>query len=168
MSGRGIGIVVGLWLALAMPAMAQSNQLLTGWRLSDMRMAFANLGMADLGTGRSDSGAVLLRTTTPGGLNMLVYGTACQDPGERQFCYGAEFSVEFTLASDEAVLDALTSIDYAAVSFTRSEPGILRVSRYIILDDGITRGNLEANLSVFTGIADEVMTRLSGGGGSRK
>ena len=54
----------------------------------------------------------------------------------------------------------LKQFDFAAVSITNGGESDLLVSRYLIFDHGLHRENLQINISVFTGIAEDIWGQL--------
>ena len=55
----------------------------------------------------------------------------------------------------------MKEIDRLAVAVRNGGDNSLDVSRYVIFDDGITRKNLEVNISVFIGLSYDIW---NGGG----
>jgi hypothetical protein len=101
-----------------------------------------------------------LEAKTESGLNLGVYGIECDSKEPTQRCRGAEIVASFELGSGEKVADAMELIDYAAVADIDGGNGRLRLTRYVIFDEGITPGNFRTNLTVFISIADKVWDLL--------
>jgi len=144
--------------AAATPAAAQGN-LLNDWGIDDMKQAFANVGVTVTDSGAHDSGALYVSGKTAEGMKFLAYGTVCSGTPKR--CKGLNLSAGFTLESDAEVDRREKEIDRMAVGVRNGGSNSLDVNRYIIFDDGITRKNLEMNISVFLGISEDIW---SGGG----
>lgn len=150
-----------LALALAMPgaALAQST-LLSDWAVPDMKAALTAAGATVTKDGVLADGAPYVGATTANGLKFVVYGTVCSGTPKR--CKGANLSTSFTLDSDAEVDAREKEIDRSAVNVRNGGDKSLEVSRYLIFDEGLTRGNLRTNIEVFIEIAEEIWN----GGGS--
>lgn len=147
--------------AATTPAAAQSN-LLNDWGIDDMKQAFANLGVTVTDSGTLDNAekpAIYVYGKTAEGMNFLAFGTACSDMPRR--CKGLNLSASFTQDSNAEVDRRVKEIDRMAVSARNGGDNSLDINRYVIFDDGITRKNLEMNISVFIGISEDIW---NGGG----
>lgn len=144
--------------AAATPAAAQGN-LLTDWGIDDVKQAFANVGVTVTDSGTEESGALYVYGKTAEGMKFLAYGTVCSGTPKR--CKGLNLSAGFTLDSSAEVDRRVKEIDRMAVGVRNGGENSLDVNRYVIFDDGITRKNLEMNISVFLGISDDIW---NGGG----
>ena len=144
--------------AAATPAAAQGN-LLNDWGIDDVKQAFANVGVTVTDSGTEESGALYVYGKTAEGMKFLAYGTVCSGTPKR--CKGLNLSAGFTLDSSAEVDRRAKEIDRMAVGVRNGGENSLDVNRYIIFDDGITRKNLEMNISVFVGISDDIW---NGGG----
>jgi hypothetical protein len=110
--------------------------------------------------GETEDKTHYLQAEAESGLNFTIYGIECDSKEATQRCRGAEIVSSFDLASEEKVTKAMELIDYAAVADIDGGDGRLRLSRYVIFDEGITPGNLRTNLKVFISIADDVWDML--------
>lgn len=96
-----------------------------------------------------------LRAETPNGLTYYMEGTACDDGG----CRGIIMSSRFQ-ANEAVPLDKVNeaNLERAAVSVWRLEDSV-GVSRYVILDGGMSEANIRINLDNFLaivpGVADD-------------
>ena len=144
--------------AAATPAAAQST-LLKDWAIDDVKQAFANIGVTVTDSGAEESGALYVYGKSAEGMKFLAYGTVCEGTPKR--CKGLNLSAGFTLDNNAEVDRRVKEIDRMAVSVRNGGDNSLDVSRYIIFDDGITRKNLEMNISVFIGISEDIW---NGGG----
>jgi hypothetical protein len=94
------------------------------------------------------------------GLVFGVYGFQCDNKEATQRCTGADFIASFTLKDPATINDVLDDIDYAALADYKGDDGKFKVSRYVIFDNGITRGNLRTNIEVFMNISNEIWDKL--------
>lgn len=153
-----MGCALALNLALAGAAGAQTY--LTDWGVADMRAALAAAGATVTADGLHDDGNPYVSAKTAGGLKFTASGRVCSGAPPARRCKGALLETRFTLASDAEVETWIKQLDFAAVSITNGGEGDLLVSRYLILDYGVNRQNLEINVSVFTGIAEDIWSKL--------
>jgi hypothetical protein len=144
--------------AAATPAAAQGN-LLNDWGIDDVKQAFANLGVTVTDSGTEESGALYVYGKSAEGMKFLAYGTVCTGTPKR--CKGLNLSAGFTQDSNAEVDRRVKEIDRMAVSARNGGDNSLDINRYVIFDDGITRKNLEMNISVFIGISEDIW---NGGG----
>lgn len=156
---KSLAVAGALMVATAAtPAAAQGN-LLNDWGIDDVKQAFANVGATVTDSGTEDSGALFVSGKTADGMKFLAYGTVCSGTPKR--CKGLNLSAGFTLGSSAEVDRRAREIDRMAVGVRNGGDNSLDVNRYIIFDDGITRKNLEMNISVFIGISEDIW---NGGG----
>jgi hypothetical protein len=101
-----------------------------------------------------------LEAKTESGLIYAVYGSECDSQEATQRCRGAEMIASFSLADKSEIDVALDLIDYAAIADYKGTDGNVKVSRYVIFDNGITPANFKANIEVFISIADKVWDKL--------
>ncbi|MCZ4298671.1 YbjN domain-containing protein [Henriciella marina] len=96
-----------------------------------------------------------LRAETPNGLTYYMEGTACDEGA----CRGIIMSSRFE-ATDAVTLDKVNkaNLERAAVSVWRLQDSV-GVSRYVILDGGMSEANIRINLDNFLaivpGVADD-------------
>lgn len=149
-----------LALALSVPgAAAAQSGTLSDWGVADMKQAMVAAGATVTKEGVLDGGAPYIGGTSADGMKFLIYGTVCS--GTPMRCKGANMTASFTLDSDAEVDAREKKIDRSAVSVRNAGENSLEVSRYLIFDDGITRGNLKVNIAVFIEVAEEIW---NGGG----
>ncbi|MEQ1610111.1 MAG: hypothetical protein ABL956_14245 [Hyphomonadaceae bacterium] len=146
--------------ALGAPAFAQSA-IMTDFSMGEMRTVLTEAGIEVTSEDVSDDGIPHLVAKDANGLVFSVYGNECDSKAPPQRCRGAEFVATFTLDDADDVSDVLAEIDYAAVQDYAGDDGQLHLSRYVIFDEGITTGNLKANIKVFLSISKEVWDQLS-------
>jgi hypothetical protein len=157
---KALAVAGALMMAgAASPAAAQGN-LLNDWGIDDIKQAFSNIGVTvtDSGT-EQESGSLYVYGKTAEGMKFLAYGTVCSGAPKR--CKGLNLSAGFTLDNNAEVDRRVKEIDRMAVGVRNGGDNSLDVNRYIIFDDGITRKNLEMNISVFIGISEDIW---NGGG----
>ncbi len=150
--------VLALGLAFAGPANAQTY--LADWGVADMRAALTAVNATVTGDGALSDGSPYVSAKSPGGLKFTVSGRVCEGPAGAKRCKGALLETRFTLDSDAQVETRLKQFDFAAVSITNGGESDLLVSRYLIFDHGLHRENLQINISVFTGIAEDIWGQL--------
>lgn len=150
--------VLALGLAFAGPANAQTY--LTDWSVAEMRAALTAANATVTGDGALSDGSPYVSAKSPGGLKFTVSGRVCEGPASAKRCKGALLETRFTLDSDAQVEARLKQFDFAAVSITNGGEADLLVSRYLIFDHGLHRENLQINISVFTGIAEDIWGQL--------
>jgi hypothetical protein len=82
---------------------------------------------------------------------MGFQGTVCDDKTRNARCVGVEMYAPLKPAADgAALLEAMNQFnaDYYVGKVMQNDDGIA-ITRYMIMDDGITRRNLEANVLAF-------------------
>jgi hypothetical protein len=92
-------------------------------------------------------------------MKISAYGVECSGTPLR--CRGLNLNAVFALDSNAEVERRVKEIDRLAVAVRNGGDNSLDVSRYVIFDDGITRKNLEVNISVFIGLSYDIW---NGGG----
>ncbi|MEZ6001815.1 hypothetical protein [Hyphomonas sp.] len=134
--------------------------LIRNVQLDDLRLIIDEMGGTFLAAGQNDSGAPFVFARLPDGLTLGIY-SICADQAATD-CRGVEFMAAFgSILSYEQV----TEIDraFSAVSVYKADPDTVNVSRYVILDQGITWGNLIENAAVFDALCSKVAERLAYG-----
>lgn len=168
--GKGLIISAGAALAgvFATTAVAVSptSPYLPSWGADDMKAAIAGSGSSVLRTDVTAEGDPYIAAKSPSGVRYTVTGRLCDfataaKTGPKR-CRGAVLMTRFTLASDEAVDAAVKkwARDYAAVSIGNGGDNNVLVMRYVIFDHGLHRDNLKVNISVFTGVAEEIWAAI--------
>ena len=109
-------------------------------------------------TGVNDRQAPYVFAKTKHGTPFAIY-TACANPDGTD-CRGLEFLAGVW---SEKSVDEVSQVNqaYAAVSVYKSDPEMVHVSRYVILDHGVTWANLLENATVFEALCEHVMEDLS-------
>ncbi|MFZ5669403.1 MAG: hypothetical protein ACOY4K_07900 [Pseudomonadota bacterium] len=152
---RALAAAGALLFAGALPASSQAqSNLLTDWSVPDMRQALVAAGATVTKETTLKDGAPYLAAQTKDGLKFGVYGTVCS--GEPKRCKGANLTATYTYDSDAAVDEREKLIDRSAVGARNAGDNVLEVSRYLIFDEGVTRGNLRVNIEVFMDVATDI------------
>ncbi|HAE28773.1 MULTISPECIES: hypothetical protein [Hyphomonas] len=129
-------------------------------QLDDLRLIVDEMGGTFLAAGQNDMGAPFVFARLPDGLTLGIY-SVCADEAASD-CRGVEFMAAFgSVQSYEQV----TEVDraFSAVSVYKADQDTVNVSRYVILDRGITWGNLIENAAVFDALCSKVAERLAYG-----
>src|SRR5262249_25242090 len=108
----------------------------------------------------TSDGIHYLQGKTESGLIFAAYGMECDSKEATQRCTGAEFIASFTLADKTKIDQALDLIDFAAGNDYKGTDGNLKLSRYVLFDNGITAANLKVNIEVFLNLANQAWDKL--------
>ncbi len=149
-----------LALGLSFAGAANAQTYLVDWGVADMRAALTAANATVTGDGALPNGNPYVSAKSPGGLKFTVSGRVCDGATGAKRCKGALLETRFTLDSEAQVEARLKQFDFAAVSITNGGEGDLLVSRYLIFDHGLHRENLQINISVFTGVAEDIWGQL--------
>jgi hypothetical protein len=148
-------------LALAgAPASAQAVML--NFSFAEMRQQLTDQGVTITKEADTEEKTHYIQGKDENGLIFAVYGMECdsETPTPTMRCTGAEMIASFTLADKSKINEALDMIDYAAVSDYKGTDGNVKISRYVIFDNGITPANLKVNIEVFLDLANNVWDAL--------
>jgi len=147
--------------AFGAPAFAQSIMKDFSW--PEMR---AEIAVAGAEVTRDDITGDLryLAGKDDTGLVFAVYGFQCDSKETSQRCTGADFVSSFTFKDPATVNDALAQIDYASLADYKGDDERLKIARYVIFDNGITRENLQANIEVFLRLSNKIWDDLDDDG----
>lgn len=149
-----------LALSLSFAGVANAQPMLSDWGVADMRAALTAAGETVISDGKLDDGSPYISAKTPGGVKFKVSGRVCTGAVSAKRCKGALLETRFNLDSEAKVESWIKQLDYAAVSISNGGDTDLLVSRYLIFDHGIHPENLQINISVFTGVAEEIWGKL--------
>lgn len=150
------------WLALAVfgliaaPANAQSQ--MSDFSFSELKSIYEELDATVQDEARSSTDTPYLDGESAEGLFFTAFGFECKKESEER-CRGLELEAEFQLkpgfdtAKVEAVVSYLAVEDYV-------DGDVLKVSRYVILDGGVSRANVVANIRVFLTLANNTWDKL--------
>ena len=146
---------MAIGLATAVSAQGASgiddSRLVNSVTLSDMEAIVASLDHSVLD---SDTEEGLLIARDEDGQTYILDGTACDEAGA---CQGINMFMSYDM-TDGISLESLNtaSLSYAAVSVWQSGQSV-GVSRYVILDGGMTIANIKVNIETLTAVAGKVM-----------
>lgn len=153
---------LALIAAFALPAFADDSRLVTSIKLQDLQTILVEEGHTITSTG--DDGAVSVRATDTNntGLIFNVIGTACDLEGYGPGCLGINMQVRYDADGQETlerINDAnlmwpATSTWYSATGFDGGAPTV-GITRYVILDGGMTIRNIKDNLANLLAIAPQ-------------
>ncbi|ATQ41858.1 hypothetical protein [Caulobacter mirabilis] len=161
------GLAIAGALAVIQGAAAQpTSPYLSAWGVEDMKAAVTGSGAAVTRADVTAEGDPYIAAKSPSGVKFTVTGRLCDfAAGVRtgpKRCRGAVLTTRFSLASDAAVDAAVKkwAREYAAVSVSNGGDNNVLVMRYLIFDHGLHRDNLKVNISVFTGVAEEIWAAI--------
>lgn len=134
-------------------------EILYGANMEILKSVVASIGDNVVGNQFLEDGAPLVQGSTPEGLPYYLYGTSCSENGS---CLGVEIVTAFQFPGPAFPLDLVNSLNnaYTAVSVSLGQQGKIFITRYVILDYGVARENLELNLQVLQQIAMEIYASL--------
>ncbi|HEY2660773.1 MAG TPA: YbjN domain-containing protein [Caulobacteraceae bacterium] len=139
--------------AAAAPALAQpaaEPTTVIRWDTGQLVNVLQSLGTTEIRTGDS-GGKPALTARTRDGLSVGLYGKGCDPatPPAAPVCHGIEGVISFDASQkpERATLVEHLNHDYALGKFMSEPDGTIRVSRYFLLDGGISEDNLRAELN---------------------
>lgn len=159
-----LAAVVGLAGAsiVAPPAQAQgysAERVVTSVDIEDLKAVVTSLEHT-IAQERT-FGEVSLTATDAGGTSYILIGTACGDSGASG-CQGVMMQVRFD-PEESVTADSLAraNLSQAAVNTWRDPSnGAIGVTRYVVLDHGITMANLRENVNVLLSLTPGVLDIL--------
>lgn len=157
---RAVVLAGALSLGLSFSGAARAQTYLADWSVADMRSVLTAAGATVLSDGALNDGNPYVSAKSASGLKFTVTGRVCTGAASTKRCKGVLMETRFTLSNDAEVEAKIKDLDYAAVSIANGGEGDLLVSRYMILDYGVHRQNLEINVNVFTGVAEDIWGKL--------
>lgn len=137
------------------PAQPPPMQLISSWSPADMKGIVVGMGLSLGREARLDNGDPLLVVKAANGAGFVVQGAACTGAGATSRCQGANLVAFVPYETPAKAQAALARLTYPAVTVSLDDPKSLALSRYLVLDEGISRKNLEANIRLFLAILDE-------------
>ncbi len=154
---------LGILAALAGSAFADDNRLVKTVSLQDLQTILIEEGHTITSTG--DDGAISVRATDTAGSGLIfnVLGTACDLEGYDPGCLGINMQVRYDADGQETLerineanlMWAATSTWYSATGTDGNSPTV-GITRYVILDGGMTIRNIKDNLVNLLAIAPQV------------
>ena len=161
-------VSAGICLALAPgsvadPAIADAVELqpiriIKTMTMGDLRSMLEDAGARFVAAGRTGDGAPFVFGEFDDGLTFGAYAV-CAGP-EGTDCRGLELMAVYGSTASEQVISGIDQ-DYPAISVYKSDSQKVRVSRYVILDHGISWDNLVENANVFHLLCDKISERLA-------
>ena len=148
-----LAILSAAAFSVCLAASAQSSNLVTSVTEDDLTRIAEDAGHEVIGYG--EAGDVFVRAQTEDGTVYYMTGTACSPEGA---CQGINMSARFE-ANDLVTFEKINDINIrrAAVSVWLMDGTTLGISRYVILDDGMTEANIHTNLDNFIAIVPGVI-----------
>jgi hypothetical protein len=153
---------VAVLAAFALPALADDNQLVKTVNLQQLQTILVEEGYQINSTG--DDGEVSVRATDVNdtGLIFNLLGTACDVEGYDPGCLGINMQVRYD-ADGQETLERINDVNlmWAATSAWYSAGGVdgmtptVGITRYVILDGGMTIRNIKDNLLNLLAIAPQ-------------
>jgi len=148
--------------AFAMPALADDNQIVKTVNLQQLQTILIEEGYTINSSG--DDGDVSVRATDTNGTGLIfnVLGTACDVEGYDPGCLGINMQVRYDADGQETLelinganlMWAATSAWYSAGGVDGETPTV-GITRYVILDGGMTIRNIKDNLLNLLAIAPQ-------------
>jgi hypothetical protein len=140
------------------PSLRNPDMLIGSVGIGDLQLLMDDMGAYFSMAGKNDRQAPFVAGTSKSGVSFAIY-TACAG-ADGTDCRGLEFiaAIQSTRPTEQ-----ISEIDrgYAAVSVYKSGPSTVHVSRYVILDHGVTWANLLENAAVFEVLTDKVVAELA-------
>lgn len=159
---RRIIASMAILAAAAMPALADDNAVVKTVNLQQLQTILTEEGYAINSSG--DDGAVSVRATDTNGTGLIfnVLGTACDVEGYDPGCLGINMQVRYDadgqetleLINEANLMWAATSAWYSAGGTDGNSPTV-GITRYVILDGGMTIRNIKDNLVNLLAIAPQ-------------
>jgi Putative bacterial sensory transduction regulator len=147
------GLVSGV---AAPPAHAQ---MMSEFSPDQVRQAFSQAGLTDVSTGARGANVTIMGRDRAG-LTLVAVVMACAD-GRR--CLGLEMQYVFSLPPGKtATLNSVNAFNrkYNFAKAHVSSEGMVRLTRYLISDYGISYGNLVSNIRNFVAMPSRLMNEV--------
>ena len=150
---------IALISAAALPAQADDSRLVYSVKTPDIEAMLTEEGYTILNTG--GDGPVSVRARTEDGLIFNMIGTACETD-HTDGCLGLNMQVRYTTDTQDRLFRinnanlmwSAVSIWYTQTGFDGETPTV-GISRYVILDNGVTAANIKDNLYNLLAIAPQ-------------
>lgn len=156
---------LAMCLAMPLAAIAQSpgarspDMMIGSVSVGDLHMILDGMGATLTLTGESDLKAPYVFAISKDGMSFGIF-TACANPDGTD-CRGVEFLAVFDSERSAADISAIDQ-SYAAVSVFKTDQNTVHVSRYVILDRGVSWANLLENAEVFEVLSAKISTEVNG------
>lgn len=140
-------------------APAAQAQMLSEFKAEDVGRAFSQAGLTDVSYGRRGSNVTVVGRDRSG-LTLVAVLMACSDNVR---CLGLEMQYVFSLppgktATLNSVNDFNRKYNFAKAHISRD--GMVRLTRYMISDYGITIGNLISNVRNFIAMPARLLNEV--------
>ncbi len=166
---RFLFAVLGLAILSATPAVAQTISANTSLARDERSVGYVNVedlkavvvasGHTIMTVGKF--GVTSVRAKTADGLIFDLIGTACGD-GDKTECQGISMQVRYDI--DERLtyekLNRANMRYWAASVWIDYEAETLAITRYVILDDGVTMANVKSNLLNLLAVNENIQKEI--------
>jgi hypothetical protein len=115
-------------------------------------------------TGPEDDGGPNIRLSSTKGREFGAFGVSCSGDGVARKCDGIQFVASFDAPADAdetAIYLDEVNATFSVAKMVQLE-NRLSLSRYLIMDNGISRGNLLVNLQIFDEVLGYVVEAFPG------
>jgi hypothetical protein len=143
-------------------ALAQEADVMFDWSQGDMTSALADLGAVP--TAEGGPGEYPYLAVSRFEFPFEVRSAVCKSAASEIRCRGAEFSTVIELGDRTAATRAALNFFVSPVTLSVTDEGALLISRYVIFDSGITRGNLKSNAELFMSATRSIYRALKANG----
>jgi hypothetical protein len=133
-------------------------QIVRSITMDDLRFLLDDMGAGFIAAGRTGDGAPFVFGEFDDGLTFGAYAVCAGTNGDD--CRGLELMAVYGSSASSDVISGIDR-DYPAISLYKSDSQKVRVSRYVILDHGISWDNLLENANVFRMLCGKVSERLA-------
>ncbi len=159
---RQILTTLAVMAAFALPALADDATIVKSVTLQDLQRILVEEGFTINSTGNDGAVSVNATDTVGGGLIFNVLGTACDLDGYDPGCLGINMQVRYDADGEETLerindanlMWAATTAWYSAGGVDGQTPTV-GITRYVILDGGMTNKNIKDNLLNLLAIAPQ-------------
>lgn len=166
---RFLMVALALTLVGATPAMAQSLSANTALARDERSVEFVtveDLKAIIVATGHTvlsvgEFGPTSVKAKTAEGLIFHLIGTACSEPGVPG-CLGISIQVRYDIDSRLTYekINRVNTRYWAATVWIDHDKKVLAITRYVILDYGVTMRNVKTNLTNLLAINKEVQKEV--------
>jgi hypothetical protein len=149
----------------AVATAAEGGGLVDRYDAAAIESVATELGLAVVSrTGPEEDGGPNIRLSSAKGGEFGVFGVSCSGDGAARKCDGMQFVASFDAPADAD--ETANYIDEVNATFSVTKmvqlENRLSLSRYLIMDNGISRGNLLVNLQVFEEVLGYVVEAFPG------
>jgi len=149
----------------AVAPVANSGALIDRYDAAAIESVAKELGFAVVSrTGPEEDGGPNIRLSSAKGGEFGAFGVSCSGDGAARKCDGIQFVASFDAPADAdetAVYLDEVNATFSVAKMVQLE-NRLSLSRYLIMDSGISRGNLLVNLQIFEEVLGYVVEAFPG------